>query len=863
MTPPRGDAAGGGPVDGDGASRPVRSRSLRPTLLALAFGALLLGLGLVVGLPHVDRPAYQSSPEVSWWLLAVAFAATEVYVVHLDVRRQGHTTSLSEIPLVVGLFLAAPLALVAGKVVGSLAAMVIHRRSPLVKVTFNLLLHVAEVSVAVAVFRSLTNVLGGSEPATWLAACAAAFAAGAVSHSAVTVVVAFYEGGLRLRTVLGAAVTGQAASPLSVTLALIGVITVSASPTGAWLLAAFGCLLLVAYRAYGALADRHLNLERLYRFSQAVSTSPEAEEVMSGLLGQARELLRAERATAAFVTSDGGIVARVRLGASGRLTRSEDPPTAEDGWVLRQVVTDGTPLLMARGTRDPAARRWLAGYGMRDAVVVPLRGKAGIVGALVVADRLGDIRSFDKDDVLLLETVANQASVALRNGELVGQLRHEALHDALTGLPNREHLRRRLASALDDVAEGRAQGAAVMILDLDDFKEVNETLGHQEGDLLLKEVGARLATAVGQAGTVARLGGDEFAVLLPDTADESRALRIGRRILQALEQPISLDGLDIEVTGSLGIALAPAHADDPAALLKRADVAMYDAKTSSRGLRLYEPELDTDHPRRITLVSELRSALHNGEIEVHVQPLLRISSGTVTGTEALARWSHPELGAVAPDYFIPIAERSGLIGLLTSRMLDRSLAACAEWRTAGNDLGVAVNLSARSLLDADLVEEVARLLRRHDVPADRLTLEVTESSVMADPPRAVALLHQLRDLGVRLSVDDFGTGYSSLSYLKRLPVHEVKVDRSFVAGLPEQGEDMVIVRAIIDLGHHLGLEVVAEGVEDQATWDLLAAMGCDLVQGWHLARPMPTAELLPWLTTRDTGTRSRGGLRVV
>ena len=332
-------------------------------------------------------------------------------------------------------------------------------------------------------FWALTDVLGGSEPVTWLAACAAAFAASALSHSAVTVVVAFYEGGLRLRTSSRAAVTGQAASPLAVTLALIGVITVSASPAGAWLLAAFGGLLLVAYRAYGALADRHLNLERLYRFSQAVSTSPEADEVMSGLLGQARELLRAERASAAFVTSDGGIVARVRLGASGRLTRSEDPPTAEDAWVLRQVVTGGTPLLMARGTRDPEARRWLAAYGMRDAVVVPLRGKAGVVGALVVADRLGDIRTFDKDDVLLLETVANQASVALRNGELMGQLRHEALHDALTGLPNREHLRRRLATALDDVVAGRAEGAAVMILDLDDFKEVNETLGHQEGDL--------------------------------------------------------------------------------------------------------------------------------------------------------------------------------------------------------------------------------------------------------------------------------------------------------------------------------------------------------------------------------------------
>jgi EAL domain-containing protein (putative c-di-GMP-specific phosphodiesterase class I) len=247
---------------------------------------------------------------------------------------------------------------------------------------------------------------------------------------------------------------------------------------------------------------------------------------------------------------------------------------------------------------------------------------------------------------------------------------------------------------------------------------------------------------------------------------------------------------------------------------------------------------------------------------VHVQPQARLDSGAVVGVEALVRWQHPELGWISPDEFIPVAERSGLIGPLTSRVLNSSLAACAEWRDAGHDLGVAVNLSTRSLQDGGLVDEVARLLVRHDVPAHRLTLEITEGSVMADPARAVALLYQLQDLGVRLSVDDFGTGYSSLSYLKRLPVHEVKVDRSFVTGLREQGDDVAIVRAIVDLGRHLGLEVVAEGIEDQTTWDLLASMGCDLVQGWHLARPMPTDELLAWLAARESPAR-RGGLRAL
>jgi predicted signal transduction protein with EAL and GGDEF domain len=334
-------------------------------------------------------------------------------------------------------------------------------------------------------------------------------------------------------------------------------------------------------------------------------------------------------------------------------------------------------------------------------------------------------------------------------------------------------------------------------------------------------------------------------------------------VLRALQQPVSLDGLEVEVGGSMGVALAPAHADDPAALLKRADMAMYDAKTSTRGLRVYEPELDTNNPRRLTLVSELRSALQNGQIQVHVQPQGRLSDGQVVRVEALARWHHPELGDVSPDEFVPVAERSGLIGPLTTYVLDSALAACGHWRRTGHDIGIAVNLSARSLQDADLVEEVGRLLRRHDVPAHRLTLEVTEGSVMADPGRAVALLHRLRDLGVRLSVDDFGTGYSSLSYLKRLPVQEVKIDRSFVTPLREGGEDVAIVRAIVDLGRHLDLEVVAEGIEDTVTWNLLASMGCDLGQGWHLGRPMPAAELLPWLVTRTSRTTKRGGLHAV
>jgi diguanylate cyclase (GGDEF)-like protein len=836
---------------------------VRSTALVVALTIGLVALAALVGRPYLDAPGPAASVDLPWWALAAGFAATEACVFHLQIRREARTVSISELPLVLGLFLASPLQLLVGRLAGSAAIFVLHRRSSLLKTVFNLAMIALQTTVAVAVFR----LVGGDREVTsalvWLGGYAGPIAANGVASIALALVIAVYEGDLRIRPILRNMVSGDPAAPLVITVGLVAVLSLTVAPHSAVLLLLTGAALLLGYRGYAALADRHLNTERLYRFAQAVTSAPEVDETLRNVLREARELLHAERAEVAFVASDGGDVAHVRLGATGRLGRSSEPPAPADRWLLARVVGDGEPLLITRGTRDADERRWLDAQAAREAVAVPLRGGTGVLGVLVVTDRLGNVRTYADDDVRLLETVASHASVALQNGKLMDQLRHEALHDALTGLPNRTALQRQLTAALEDVADGRSRGAAVMILDLDSFKEVNDTLGHQHGDLLLIEVGARLRTAVGAAGFVARLGGDEFAILLNGVDDEDRALRVGRRLLRSLEQPVPLDGLEIEVGGSLGVAMAPLHAADPAGLLKRADMAMYDAKASTGGVRLYEPDPDSDNPRRLMLVSELRTALSRDRIEVHVQPQAALSTGETVSVEALVRWNHAELGSIPPDEFIPIAERSGLVGLITTHVLDASLAAVADWRRQGVELGIAVNLSARSLQDTDLVDEVSRLLRRHGVPASRLTLEVTESSVMADPARAIALLHQLRSLGVRLSVDDFGTGYSSLSYLKRLPVQEVKIDRSFVTGLSSQGDDVAIVRAIVDLGRHLGLEVVAEGVEDQATWDLLASMGCDLVQGWHLGRAMPVAELVPWLRAQPRSSARRPALRAL
>ena len=433
-----------------------------------------------------------------------------------------------------------------------------------------------------------------------------------------------------------------------------------------------------------------------------------------------------------------------------------------------------------------------------------------------------------------------------RDGQQALLIEHQSLHDSLTALPNRVLLHDRIDQAIR-VARRDEAAVAVLLIDLDHFKEVNDTLGHHHGDLLLNEIGPRLAETLRESDTIARLGGDEFAVVLPSVADPAAGVAVARKMLHALERPFDVQGLKLQVGASIGLAFFPDHGTDVQTLIQRADIAMYVAKRAQTGCEVYSAEQDQHSPRRLTLASELHRAVERDEFVLHYQPKVDLRTGAVHGVEALVRWQHPERGLVMPSEFVPMAEQTGLIEPLTLSVLGGALKQVGTWALAGHTIEVAVNLSARSLLDRRLPGRIDELLRAHGIPAARLRLEITESMIMADPERATTVLTALHSMGVRLSIDDFGTGYSSLANLKTLPVSEIKIDRSFILGMATDRSDAVIVQSTIDMGRQLGLGVVAEGVETADVLEELTRLGCDVAQGFYLSRPVPGDQLSAWL----------------
>ncbi|MGW5354931.1 putative bifunctional diguanylate cyclase/phosphodiesterase [Streptomyces sp. NPDC004031] len=549
---------------------------------------------------------------------------------------------------------------------------------------------------------------------------------------------------------------------------------------------------------------------------------------------------------------------------------SVEHPWAPDVWSMTAV-----PIVTIAALAYLAATRallWCAFAPRGDGLPTVARSalmRQGMLGcALLGISPLILVVACDKPALLPLFSVP---LIALDSTLWIAHARaEEQLRDPLTGLPNRQWLLERAWSALDEAQEDceraepgflAASGGTgthppdgcgrvgLILIDLDKFRSVNDTLGHRAGDRLLLQVADRLRTALPRGAEAARLGGDEFAVLLPGCDSTTRAQRVARTLVAALASPLSLDGLSLVLEASAGVAVFPDHALDAEGLLRRADVAMYQAKRDRSGVEVYEATRDGNTPDRLGLLGDLRRALDAGEVELHYQPKVRFD-GRVAGLEALVRWEHPERGRVSPDEFITMAETSGLMPLLTEYVLDTALAQVARWRELGLDVPVAVNVSPRDVHSPGFAGTVAARLARHQVPAHSLQLEITEHVLLEDPQRAADTLLGLTGHGVKMSLDDFGTGYSSLVHLRRLPVSELKIDRSFVARLVVDAEDAEIVRCTVDLAHSLGLMVVAEGVEDDETWERLRDLRCDAVQGWLVAAAMPPEEATKWLLAR-------------
>ena len=431
-----------------------------------------------------------------------------------------------------------------------------------------------------------------------------------------------------------------------------------------------------------------------------------------------------------------------------------------------------------------------------------------------------------------------------RSEHLADRERHRALHDELTELPNRILIEERLDHGLT-VAKRRREPLAVLLMDLVRFKEINDSLGHFYGDYLLQEVAHRMQGVVRESDTLARFGGDEFAMVLPATT-LSQAVMISQKIAAAVEEPFLLEGHNVNVGISIGIALYPEHGLNSETLILYADMAMYDAKRNDVIYAIFNPDQDRTTFNRLVMVGELREALLHKQMFLDYQPKVSIRKKGIIGVEALLRWQHPDKGIIGPDDFIPLAEQAGLIKSLTTLVLDKALEQCSLWEQAGLQIPVAVNLSIKNLHDLDFPKEVKKLLKKWQVAPHLLVLEITESCIIVDQERVASVVRELKSNGIKLSIDDFGTGYSSISYLKKFPAREIKIDKSFVIDMVHNEDNAVIVKSTIDMVHNIGGQVVAEGVEDEATQDLLTELGCDFLQGFHVCRPLSPNLITEW-----------------
>ncbi|WFE58087.1 bifunctional diguanylate cyclase/phosphodiesterase [Micromonospora sp. WMMD712] len=772
-------------------------------------------------------------------LLLTALVAAHLPVLSFIVRRQTLSATITEIPLVLALYYLPPLTLV---LVATLAALIaqFRRRLGPAKFAFNVARSAAATSLAGLVLLALPPIRGVG-PGTWGILFAAVSTVTLVTLAAVVGVITLLQGWQAGLEVVRTSTVPLLAAAVNATVGLIILLALKATYWSLLLLAALALTVALVYRAYAQFLRQHRTLADIYDLTRAMTRSGQDGTLPDALLGRVRALMQAEYATL-WLPAQGRhpeVLLTARIDGRGLLDFSKIPASVREQVVQqRQTVALG-----ARLGGDRVQLAMLRAESTKDAIVVPLRSGEAVIGTLEVVNRLSDVGHFTPSDVPVLETVAAHAAVALENSRLVDRLRHDAYHDTLTKLPNR----RRISAALDEAVKIRAPGevVAVLLFDVDGLRQVNESLGHAAGDQVLAEVAVRLRDSAPSSALVGRAGGDEFLVTLRLENAEA-ALDLAARLREEIRAEMVFDAFTLDVDTAVGVAVHPDHGSDAATLLQRVDLAATAAKSMPGSIQLFNPALESRSLRRLGLAGDLRKALDDGALEVYFQPKVTLRHRRLVGVECLARWEHPAHGEVAPEDFVAVAEHTGQLGRLTEIVLREGLRRSRDWAHAEQPLAVAVNISARTLTDRHFPDRVRELLAEYDVPPQRLTFEIREAGVLDGTDRPIPTLHRLRDLGVRLSVDDFGTGSSSLAYLRRLPVHEVKVDRSFVQGMATDPGDLAIVNAVVTLSQQFGLAVVAEGVESELTLELLQDIGCEIGQGFLFSRPLPYERLEAW-----------------
>ena len=829
----------------------VSTVSARIWLLTATLTVTAIGIAMV-SLSH--RPGPITRIDVPWPLIAIAVAIAELKVIEVHFRRETHSFSLSEFPAVIGFFFLPPGEYLVAVFVGSTVALLLGTRQRAIKLAFNLANFMLVAVVSLTVLYSIGRFEGVPVAQDWLAAFAATTTGTVLGALTISSVITLSGGAPQFQKLPEMIQFGGMVALANTSLALLAVSILWLDPGLLWLLALPIIIVFLAYKAYVSEREKHERLELLYQSSRILQHTPELDSALLGVLTHARTMFRAEEAE---------IVLYPRGAAGDALMTVSRHDGRDEVMVPVGSMLDEPLHRRLRSATDPFFLTQGGSSGTRIGMASSLRGETDLIGAIAIRQRLTEGTTFSDDDLRLLETLANQAAVALENGHLERslaelsrlkeELHYQAFHDDLTGLANRSLFLERLSERLAD--RSRPMAPSVLFLDLDDFKVVNDTMGHAAGDRLLAEVAERLRSVLRDGDLAARLGGDEFAILIEDDGEFEGSMASAERIIDVLHLTFLICDEEIAVNASIGVAFGRdgERADE---LMRNADLAMYAAKAAGKNqISVFEANMHESAVARHELSAELSRSLGRGELAVFYQPIVDLRSGLVTGHEALVRWRHPTRGLLGPDTFIPLAEDTGLILPLGRWVLGEACRQAAAWTSlgaGGQPLTIAVNLSAQQLQEASFMDEVRGILEETGLPPKRLVLEMTETVMFQDTSAIMGRLQGLRELGIRIAIDDFGTGYSSLGYLRRFPVDILKIAKEFIAPADSQDE-WAFAAAIVGIGRTLGLAIVAEGIEETGQLEQLRGMGCQYGQGYLFAQPRDaettTADLIAAMDT--------------